>query len=144
MKVKIGCTVNTKGLERLPEVAREVLGDRIEAAAKHIEALAKMAIQQSPASGRIYVRVGRTHQASGPGEAPATDLGMLANSILTKRQSQLCSAVLVFADYAIYLELGTVHMAARPYLYPAFDAAIKSLQEQLGDTVRIIVKRVSI
>ena len=46
----------------------------------------RRSIQQSPRGGKTYVKTNpnRTHKASAPGEAPATDLGFLVRSIQTE------------------------------------------------------------
>ena len=91
----------------------------IRKAAFSIEREAKVSIQTGRKSGRVYTRVGRTHQASAPGEAPATDYGVLVNSIQTKPESAFSFVVGVGAEYAAGLEFGTTKAAARPFLRPA-------------------------
>ena len=84
------------------------------------EAIAPMS---GPKSGRIYRRGSRTHQASAPGEAPAIDYGVLANSIQVERESDLRQTVFTNTEYAVYLEFGTSRMSPRPFFGPAFEAA---------------------
>lgn len=43
--------------------------------------------------------------------------------------TDLIAYVAVGASYGIYVELGTKHMPARPYFYPAVDAARSSFQD---------------
>lgn len=71
-----------------------------------------------PKSGRMY----GDHQASAPGESPAIDIGHLAASVQASEESALAWEVAVNADYGIYLEYGTVHMAPRPYMAPMAEA----------------------
>lgn len=76
-------------------------------------------------SGRIYRRgIHGTivHQASAPGEPPATDTGNLAHSIGARMIGRTEGEVTVSAEYAAVLELGGVHMAPRPYFAPAVAA----------------------
>jgi HK97 gp10 family phage protein len=80
-----------------------------------------------PKTGRPYVRPGGdVHVASAPGEAPAVATGTLLSSIRTQfNAGGLEAEIGVFDDgpyYAGYLEGGTVRMAARPYMRPAFNA----------------------
>src|SRR5262245_7162584 len=77
-------------------------------------------VQSPPKTGRIYTRRGVEHQASAPGEAPATDTGRLVNSITTEYDEQnLSGKVSANTEYAEYLEYGTARMDARPFMRPA-------------------------
>lgn len=83
---------------------------------------AVQAVQKGPKSGRTYVRGKVKHQASAPGQAPATDTGNLAGSIgWNVDASTLTADVFAGASYAVPLELGTRHMRPRPFLGPALD-----------------------
>jgi HK97 gp10 family phage protein len=74
-------------------------------------------------SGRRYRRRGVIHQASAPGEAPASDTGRLVQSIRVKHEPGSKRAIVVASTrYAVDLEFGTRHMAARPFLRPAVQA----------------------
>jgi HK97 gp10 family phage protein len=67
-------------------------------------------------SGRVYGR----HQASAPGEAPASDTGRLVQSIRVDFQpNALAGRVVAGTDYAKKLEFGTVKIAPRPFMTPA-------------------------
>ena len=93
---------------------------------------------QGPKSGRLYERAGgRMHQASAPGEAPAIDLGLLANSIQTKLESDLSGIVYTNTAYAEPLEFGSIKMAARPFMTPAavksWDGFIDGIKGALGE-----------
>ena len=91
---------------------------------RRIEARAKNSLS-GPRSGRLYQR-GATgnivHQASAPGEAPATDIGNLANSIGARMLGQTEGEVTVGAEYAAVLELGGRRIAPRPFFAPAVKA----------------------
>ena len=97
-----------------------------------IEAGAKVAIQSSLATGRVYGK----HQASSPGEAPATDTGSLAASISVVDVSKLTKEVVAGADYAEVLELGGVHMQARPFLSPAVEAVRTSFEAAVSAAIK--------
>lgn len=86
-------------------------------------------------SGNIYNYDGRAHRASAPGEAPANLSGALVNSIrYTKITDRPESGAQVGSSlsYAATLEqggwtqgqFGTVYVEARPFLLPAFEAAV--------------------
>lgn len=83
-------------------------------------------VQQGPKTGRVYQLSNpkRTHQASAPGEAPATDLGHLVASIAAEPAPEIGGAILVArAKYAAHLEYGTRRIEPRPFLRPAADVA---------------------
>ena len=83
---------------------------------------AQEAIRNPPKTGRVY-RYGKVeHQASAPGEAPATDTGALAANAKTEQAAPAMWEILFFQDYAAALEFGTPKMLPRPYLRPAVEA----------------------
>ena len=99
-------------------------GRIVNATIHRIEARTKASLS-GPRSGREYRRGKhgtRIHRASAPGEPPATDTGNLANSIGSRMTGRTEGEVTVTAEYAAALELGGVHMAARPFLGPAVRA----------------------
>ena len=93
------------------------------ATALSIERTAILRIQLPPKTGRRYRRGrGRYHQASAPGESPATDTGNLAGSIRTVQGTRRHTAVVtVGAEYAARLEFGDGRVAPRPFLGPAVE-----------------------
>ncbi|HEV8035859.1 HK97 gp10 family phage protein [Yoonia sp.] len=80
--------------------------------------------QRGPASGRTYEKYNprRTHTASAPGEAPATDTGRLASSVNFKREGAMSATVGSEIVYAAMLEFGTARIAPRPAWVPAVEA----------------------
>lgn len=70
---------------------------------------------------------GRTHTASAPGESPAIDTGFLHNSIQVNIKSDIEGEIIIPAEYAEALEFGTGDIAARPFVQPAIDSALKEL-----------------
>lgn len=102
-------------------MAREI-DEVCENTALDIQARAQMAIMNPPKSGRIYRRGNVAHQASAPGEAPATDTGNLVNSAYTKKLGQADYETGFTAEYAAALEFGTAKIEPRPYLRPAVEA----------------------
>lgn len=85
------------------------------------EGAAKILINTSPATGRSY----SGHQASAPGEPPATDTGGLVNNWPRPNRKALANGASVEGgpgqEYGPHLELGTVNMEARPFMRPALD-----------------------
>lgn len=96
-------------------------------------------IQRGPKTGRVYVKSdpSRTHQASAPGEPPATDTGRLVGSIkMELPQTDATAYVGTKVDYGRDLELGTSKIRPRPWLLPAFEKAkagvLRDLRKRVG------------
>jgi len=100
----------------------------------------RMAMENSPASGRAYqsgsvsVEGGRQgggyHRASAPGEPPAPDTRELVEAIATVGQGEGTSRAVdvgvtspAAARYLLALELGTSRMLPRPVWLPELDRA---------------------
>lgn len=74
---------------------------------------AKELILSGPKSGKIY----GNHQASAPGEPPASDTGRLVSSLRWEfTGSRLSIRIIAGTEYAAYLEFGTSIMLPRPFL----------------------------
>lgn len=77
-------------------------------------------ILNTPKTGRVYRRGGVTHQASAPGEAPASDTGRLVGSIETEYdEDELTGRVVARVAYGEMLEYGTQTIEPRPFMRPA-------------------------
>lgn len=64
-------------------------------------------ILRTPKTGRIYYRRGKAHQASAPGEAPASDTGNLVRGFVVTSDRKAMRAVLTSKTfYGPILELG--------------------------------------
>ena len=88
-----------------------------------VQADAVESIQRGDKTGIVYTKSNptRTHQASAPGEAPASDTGILAGSIDTQKVADLTYEVGTNLHYGALLEFGTLKIAERPWLRPAVD-----------------------
>lgn len=90
---------------------------------------------QSAASGESYVRYApkRHGTASSPGDPPHTDSGNLVNQIQVQRFANYVD-VGIIGDGALYgkwLEYGTNRIIARPWLAPALQASIATINMKL-------------
>jgi len=65
---------------------------------------------------------------------PPVDTGELRDSKYIQ-VSHLMVEVGFDSDHAVYVELGTVHMAAQPYLLPANEVAVQQLLSDLSNLV---------
>lgn len=88
-------------------------------------------LRNGPRTGRVYTFRGRKHQASAPGEAPATRTGKLANSVGYLASGHDDLQVGEEAEYAGWLEHGTRKMKARPHL----QVAVSETQTQVMNTL---------
>jgi len=82
------------------------------------------------------------HQASSPGQPPATDTGTLIASIESKMETyQLTSSHKASAvvwtenDYAKFLEFGTKKIEPRPFMTPALEKNRARFPKALGEAV---------
>lgn len=127
-------------LEDLGEVVTRHLLEAMQGGAMMVANDAKRSIARGPKTGRIYTRRGVEHQASAPGEPPATDTGALIASIVsdaTVEGSKVLGHVEARAPYAVHLEYGTRKMAARPFLTPA----IERNRRRIGELITAAVRR---
>ena len=130
----IKLTLDDAVLRRITKELQPQASTVVRKTAYAIEGRAK-ASMSGPKSGRLYPRSGgRVHQASAPGEAPAVDYGMLANSIQTTFAfGGLTGFASSNMEYATMLEFGTMRKARRPFFGPAANA-------ERGDFVQAMKK----
>lgn len=92
----------------------------LDEAAQVVQGEAQRLIADPPKSGRIYQKYlpRRVHQASAPGQAPATDTGTLISGIVIDRTDVVRGRIVIAATspHAKHLEYGTRTMAPRPFL----------------------------
>ena len=99
----------------------------------------KIKIRASGRSGRFYSFGGRIHQASAPGEVPASLTGALADSYtFTKMTDQPTSFATAGSNlaYSRVLEFGGLNdqgfwVHARPVLFPSFIEAMAQAEKVL-------------
>lgn len=102
-----------------------------------VEERAVELITSGPKTGRIYRRRGVEHQASAPGEAPASDTGTLVNARRIDLFPDRSAARLTFTSlHAPYLQFGTRNMEPRPF-------ADRALAERKDDVKAAIAAEVS-
>jgi HK97 gp10 family phage protein len=94
-------------------------------------------IQAGAKSGIVYEKYNprRSHRASAPGQAPASDTGNLVSKIIVKQKSKNITNVESNADYSAFLEYGTSKMEPRPFMLPAFEKSKKPI-------INAVLKRV--
>lgn len=112
-------------------IAREVTKTAITVRADVIKA-----IQQGPKTGRVYRRGNITHQASAPGEAPATDRGALVSSVYFEQTTSRTATIGSRLAYSYYLEYGTVDIKPRPAWTPAVEKRRPAFNKAVAEIIR--------
>lgn len=114
----------------------------INASALAVERQAKIFVQRGQRTGRLYPRGRRWHRASAPGEPPKSDTGYLASHITTVLDLDGFAAnVEAQAEYSRHLEFGTTKMAARPFLFPAFEMHRAAIRRYITDALVRVFRR---
>ncbi len=131
----------THELGAVPSKAETAVRRVVTATTMQVEADVKKAVQRGPKTGRTYTRgKTRTHQASAPGEAPATDTGTLVSRVNREmHDSGRSGSVFSDVDYAGTLERGNAKIDPRPYFAPALDANASSFVRNLEAAVALAV-----
>ena len=120
----------TKALEKVKEDLEKDMKEVLLGGGQLIRGEAVRSFQQGSKSGKTYKRYNptRTHKASAPGEAPASDTGFLVSNIRVKEEKDVVQ-VRSEASYSKFLEYGTSKMLARPFLFPAFEKSKPKIAE---------------
>lgn len=119
---------------------REIAGI-VNGTAQNIRTHAIKSIQRGTKSGIVYEKTSpkRTHKASAPGEAPATDTGLLANSIQADIEGRQAT-VFTNTEYAPWLEFGTQSIEPRPFMFPAMEQERPKWEARLNRIVDAAAK----
>jgi HK97 gp10 family phage protein len=97
-------------------------------------------VLDTPKSGRVYHSGAITHQASAPGEPPATDTGNFVNQITTEFSMSDVSGVVNFgAKYSAWLEYGTIKMEPRPFARPALANKQSEIEAIVDAEIRAVL-----
>jgi HK97 gp10 family phage protein len=122
-----------KELKRLNLMTDRAVTQAVQIAAQAIRGNAQKSIQSGPKTGRVYEKYkpSRTHQASAPGQAPATDTGILWNSIVANISGKTAE-VIANAEYAAPLEFGTSRIQPRPFMIPAMEKERPAFNRRLS------------
>ena len=117
----------------------------INGGAQLIRGEAIKSIQTGPKSGRVYEKYNprRTHKASAPGEAPASDTGNLVSQIRVKEENKDLIKVESNATYSSFLEFGTSKMLPRPFLFPATERSRPKITQAVFNRVVKEIKRLA-
>ena len=128
------------GSEILANV-RDALNRGVQTGARMVETEGNRLMEDSPASGRTYVRSTGIHTASAPGEPPAVDSGELINSSRVEDSpEEIKSSVIWQAPHAPYMEYGTQKIAPRPFAGPAVENKRSEIEDVITGEVRKVLK----
>lgn len=137
-RILSGSRALRRKLNKLPEETKAEVVEAIGASLLLVQNDARRSIQKGPKSGRIYKRGGVTHQASAPGQAPATDSGRLVSHI-NHEQDGMEGTVGVHelsqVKYARRLE------AERPFLFPAYERNRKKIAQRIAKILPAAVRK---
>lgn len=141
----------TKKFQRLGEASKRPVRDELAAGALILQNGMRSGIQKGPKTGTVYTRGSIEHQASAPGEYPASDTGRLANSISIDVRDQGDTIAVgpgIASDvvYARRLEFGGtdsrgVTIEPRPYVRPTWRDNIKKIRQNVIAAANRAIKR---
>lgn len=154
-----------EGLDRLSAKLRRLELEILKAASRGVRASAilvesdaKQSIRQ-PGTGRVYthyfwtdgagrLRRGKErdkpHQASAPGQPPASDHGDLLGSVETSLfDGGLVALIGTGLEYGKHLEFGTARVEPRPWLRPAFNRNVDRARDIILTQIDRATKRVA-
>lgn len=115
MVATLGVTIRQNDLKRLAKAAPDEADRAIRALVEDGATFAKLLINDSPATGRVYTRGSVTHTASSPGDAPRSDIGTLVGSIRVESRGKGRAALVDGVEYGEPLEFDL----NRPFFGPA-------------------------
>lgn len=131
IKIK-GLEPTLKNLRLLQNGLDKELTNVLRGGGQLIRGEAIRSIQTGPKSGHTYEKYNprRTHKASAPGQAPASDTGNLVSQIMSVADGKN-TLVESRAEYSKFLEFGTSKMLPRPFLFPASEKSTKKIVQVL-------------
>ena len=134
MQVQIKVSNIKKALKQLKTLQKDLEPDVqeiVKGGAQLIRGEAIKSIQSGAKSGIVYEKYNprRTHRASAPGEAPASDTGNLVSKIIVRQDGKDKTNVESNAHYSAYLEYGTSKMEPRPFMFPAFEKSRQPIEQ---------------
>ena len=137
-----GIKATQKNIDKLTNTLMKEMTPVLLGGGQFIRGEAIKSITQGSKSGRKYKKYNptRTHIASAPGEAPASDTGNLVSNIMVERESENIVNVVSKAFYSMFLEFGTSKILPRPFMFPASEKAFPKIVEvvtkKVNETVR--------
>lgn len=129
-------TVDWRG-EGIMRKVRQAAMEAVYDGALSVEEEATRLIETGSKTGRTYRRRGVVHQASAPGEAPASDSGRLKQSSTVEvDKNEISSTVTWRTLYAAMLEFGTALMLPRPFARVALANKRAEFTQAIREAIR--------
>ncbi len=123
---------------RLEEAVNRGANRGVFKAATRVHEVSVGQILRTKKTGTIYRRRSVLHQASAPGEAPASDTGALVQSgTVIRDPANLAARVNYSVSYAASLEFGTERMEPRPFLRPSLDFMRDQIPRIVSTEIRL-------
>jgi phage gpG-like protein len=146
--MKIGASINNYGVlqAKLQELQNAVFiapAQEVLLGALEIQTDAKRSIAEHQSSLRTETRYNpkREQEVSEPGHAPNSDLGKLAQSVEVDFDPEKVIATTgTNLLYGKSLELGTAKMAARPWLFPAFQRNVQKIRDNIARALQSAIQ----
>lgn len=112
--------IKKNNLKKLARMAPDKADAAIRTLAEEGVNIAKQSMLDSPRSGRAYVRGGKVHVASAPGNPPRPDTSALINTLRHESRGKAVRVIIAGTDHAEPLEYGSAmrRMAPRPFMGP--------------------------
>lgn len=93
-------------------------------------------IQKVAQDCETYIKTHMSSQSPSPkGQPPGVDTGALVNSIIVEPQGRDTWILHDGVEYGVFLEYGTVKMAARPFFLPAIEYIVTTIPDELLESV---------
>jgi hypothetical protein len=120
MAKNVHVRIKKNNLRKLAQMAPGEADAAIRVLAEEGVNIAKQLMLNSPRTGRSYVRGGKVHVASSPGNPPRPDRGRLINSLRHESRGTAVRVIIAGTEYARPLEFGSParNRAARPFMGP--------------------------
>jgi HK97 gp10 family phage protein len=150
----IGLEKMIKKLGMVDKAIDTAIQREVKKGAVKIQRTAVLSIMRGAKNGKIYTdyyaivggrlvpvkKRAKPHRASAPGQAPATDSGTLAGSIVVEYDPDGKGAnIIAKAAYAKWLEFGTdgkYRIAPRPFMKPAHDQNAPQIMKDLKTAIQ--------
>jgi HK97 gp10 family phage protein len=128
----------------MPQIRVELLGDRelVEKLKRLGDEVAGPILAEAAEKGAEIVRAAASGKARRRTGTLAQNIGTEVTSS-AGNLAEVSVGPLKKAFYGMFLERGTIKMAARPFLRPALDENEEAVKHEVGDRVKEAIRRVA-
>lgn len=145
LKIKVevtGMEDLARNLNRISDKSRANIEDALDESAHAMRDDVLRSILHEEKTGRVYRRGNIEHQASAPGEAPASDTGFLVSRISADRSRlpMLDAGVVSDAPYSEALEYRPPQKGGRPFLRPSLLRMEEPIVARITEALRAALR----